>query len=35
MEEIRGQSSEKIVELELQFSSPHEVMMCHFSGIDS
>jgi len=30
-----GQSWEKIVKLELQFSSPHEVMLCHFPGIDT
>ena len=30
-----GQSSEKIVKLEPQFSSPHEVMVCDFPGIDT
>ena len=28
-----GQSSEKTVKLELQFSSPHEVMLCIFLAL--
>ena len=30
-----GQSSEKIVKLELQSSSPHKVTICYFPGMDT
>ena len=35
MEEMHGSEFRKIVKLELQLSSPHEVMICYFPGMDT